>query len=54
MKKGDLVRAKLAHNMRGVVVSVCEEVVPTIDILIGYKVIHDQRVEWFEVISESR
>ena len=57
MKVGDLVR--YVGGGMGIVVRVCEEVVTgdqigRVDILVGDKIMYDQRIDFFEVISESR
>jgi len=54
VKVGDLVKSLFAPRPMGVVVNVCHDVVTTVDVLVGDKVIYDQRMDLFEVVSESR
>ena len=59
MQVGDLVRyvGKMKpdyYNRMGIVVRVCEEVITTVDVLIGDKVLEDNRTSLYEVINESR
>ena len=61
MKVGDLVRyigdpifIKNVGGEMGIVVRVCEEVITTVDLLIGGKIMYDQRIYFLEVVSESR